>query len=349
MAKSGESIVRIMPAEEIVARGGGQPERLLWPQRASFFAERAMRLRQLSRKDTATAGYLAIMAEIGMAQQECLADFPDVPLPDEKKLDQVRQLAIPPLAAASWPRHAAWRDGLRNMLEKLHDKVADTVKPLLQTLSNMSDDELEHQADLILGGSSQGLDVACAPFIGAALQVYWVHMITSCEPLRATDIYAAHDLDNEPTCPCCGSYPTASITQSSGSVAGQRYLSCSLCGTQWNMVRIKCSNCLNTENITYMSLDLADSGNGDHDTVDDTDDEPARNTKPAVLAETCGDCGVYLKILHTDRDPFIDPVADDLATMTLDVLLAEEGKIRHGTNLMLAFSSPEPTSKPASE
>ncbi|HLU15522.1 MAG TPA: formate dehydrogenase accessory protein FdhE [Burkholderiaceae bacterium] len=344
MAKSGESIVRIMPAEEIVARGGGQAERLLWPQRASFFAERAMRLRQLSRKDSATAGYLAVMADVAMAQQECLADFPDVPLPDEKTLDHARQLAIAPLGATSWTRHEAWRDCLRSLVEKLRGKVADTITPVLDKLSNLSDDELEQQADLLLSGVSKGLDVACAPFIGAALQVYWVHMITSCDPLREAEIYAAHDLDNEPTCPCCGSYPTASVTRASGSVAGQRYLSCSLCGTQWNMVRIKCSNCMGTENITYMSLDVA----GPDQDESDEDAEPARNTKPATLAETCGDCGVYLKIFHTDRDPFVDPVADDLATVTLDVLLADDGKIRHGTNLMLVFSNPEPVSSPQS-
>lgn len=345
MAKSGESIVRIMPAEEIVARGGAQSERLLWPQRASFFAERAMRLRQLSRKDIATAGYLALMADVAMAQQECLADFPDVPLPDDKALDHARQLAIPPLAAATWKRHESWRTGLRSLVDKLRDKVAEPIVPVLDKIVCSSDDDLEKQADLLLGGVSRGLDVAAAPFIGAALQMYWVHMITSCDPLREADIYAEHDLDNEPACPCCGSYPTASVTRASGAVAGQRYLSCSLCGTQWNMVRIKCSNCLGTENITYMSLDLADAPQS----ADDEEEEPARNTKPAILAETCGDCGVYLKIMHTDRDPFVDPVADDLATMTLDVLLADEGKVRHGTNMMLLFSSPEPAQDPASE
>ncbi|HLR78684.1 MAG TPA: formate dehydrogenase accessory protein FdhE, partial [Burkholderiaceae bacterium] len=222
MAKSGEPIVRIMPAEEIVARGGAQSERLLWPQRASFFAERAMRLRQLSRKDIATAGYLALMADVAMAQQECLADFPDVPLPDDKALDHARQLAIPPLAAATWKRHESWRTGLRSLVDKLRDKVAEPIVPVLDKIVCSSDDDLEKQAGLLLGGVSRGLDVAAAPFIGAALQMYWVHMITSCDPLREADIYAAHDLDNEPACPCCGSYPTASVTRASGAVAGQR-------------------------------------------------------------------------------------------------------------------------------
>lgn len=325
-----------MSAEEIVARGGDEPDRLLWPERASFFAERAMRLRQLSRSDQATAGYLALMADIAQAQQECLADFPDVPLPGHDALDQARKLGIPPLSISSWKRDPAWRDGLRELCKKLLDKAPDTVAPVLDKLVRASDDDLEHQAELLLTGVSHGLDVATAPLIGAALQVYWVHLITKEEAVRAPDIYAAHDLDNESTCPCCGSYPTASVTRSRGAIAGQRYLSCSLCGTQWNMVRIKCSNCLGTENVSYMSLDLADAPADD--------DSSGRAAKSAILAESCDDCGVYLKIMHTDRQAFVDPVGDDLATMTLDVLLADAGKVKHGRNLMLLFSNPEPRS-----
>src|SRR5690625_267786 len=300
-----------MSAEEIVARGGDEPDRLLWPERASFFAERGMRLRQLSRNDDATAGYLALMADIAQAQQDCLADFPDVPLPDTKALDHARQLAVPPLNASSWKRDPAWRACLRQLCDKLTTKVPDNVSPILDALLDATDEHLEEQAELLLTGVSSGLNVATAPFIGAALQVYWVHMITADEAIRRPDIYAAHDLDNESTCPCCGSYPTASVTRSRGAIAGQRYLSCSLCGTEWNMVRIKCTNCLGTENISYMSLDLTDSP-----TDDDTSGRAAKN---AIFAETCDDCGAYLKIMHTDRQPFVDPVGDDLATMHLDI------------------------------
>lgn len=336
LANSGESIVRIMSAEEIVARGGDEPDRLLWPERASFFAERAMRLRQLSRTDQATAGYLTLMADIAQAQQACLAEFPDVPLPDTRALDHARQLAIPPLDVSSWKRDPAWRNSLRQLCKKLADNAPENVTPILTKLLEATDEHLEQQAELLLTGVSKGLDVATAPLIGAALQVYWVHMITADDTIRDPLIYAAHDLDNESTCPCCGSYPTASVTRSRGAIAGQRYLSCSLCGTEWNMVRIKCSNCFGTKNITYMSLDPADAP---------TDDgSSSRAAKNAVLAETCGDCGVYLKIMHTDRQPFVDPVGDDLATMTLDVLLADAGKIKHGRNLMLLFSNPEPQS-----
>src|SRR5690554_7346415 len=117
-----------------------------------------------------------------------------------------------------------------------------------------------------------------------------MHMVTASTHLRNPEIYAEHNLDNEPGCPCCGSLPTASVTRAQSGTAGQRYLSCSLCGTQWNMVRIKCANCLGVENISYMSLDAADAPEVDNDA------SSSRAAKAAVLAETCSDCNSYLKI-----------------------------------------------------
>jgi FdhE protein len=56
-----------------------------------------------------------------------------------------------------------------------------------------------------------------------------------------------------------------------------------------------------------------------------------------LRAECCDDCGHYLKRVHMDKDAHTDPVADDLASVTLDLLVAETGAQRHGVNLMLLF------------
>ncbi|MFO1287879.1 MAG: formate dehydrogenase accessory protein FdhE [Rubrivivax sp.] len=65
-----------------------------------------------------------------------------------------------------------------------------------------------------------------------------------------------------------------------------------------------------------------------------------------MQAETCDTCGHYLKIIHGDREPFAEPVADDLASITLDLLVAETGKLRHGVNLMLLFGEAEEPQEP---
>ena len=61
----------------------------------------------------------------------------------------------------------------------------------------------------------------------------------------------------------------------------------------------------------------------------------SRAAQAVLQAETCDDCGHYLKIMHSDRDPFVDPVADDLATLALDILVDEAGYSRSGPNLLL--------------
>jgi FdhE protein len=52
------------------------------------------------------------------------------------------------------------------------------------------------------------------------------------------------------------------------------------------------------------------------------------------------DCGHYVKVVQMDKDPYAEPVADDLAGVTLDLLLSETGVQRHGINLMLLFGDP---------
>ncbi|NBQ86306.1 MAG: formate dehydrogenase accessory protein FdhE, partial [Betaproteobacteria bacterium] len=53
------------------------------------------------------------------------------------------------------------------------------------------------------------------------------------------------------------------------------------------------------------------------------------------------DCHHYLKIVSMDKDAFVDPVADDLATLPLDLLSTDAGFQRHGVNFMLLFGAGE--------
>jgi FdhE protein len=325
--------VRVMSPEEIAARAGGQTPFLLWPERATLFAEREMRLRQLARGH-AMEDFLAFMAELAHAQQGALADFPSVPLPDGAALDRAAKMGVPPLPAVDWPRDPAWRAALRSMLGGLRDRAPQAAREVLDRLVHADDDWLESQADCLLTGVMQGLDLAAAPLVAAALQVYWTHLVLAVQAASTAGGQPFGRIDDETVCPCCGSRPVASITRTSGESLGQRYLTCSLCATQWHMVRIKCSHCLSTKSLAYQALQ----------------DAKAEGTEgvasAAVQAETCDDCGHYLKIVHTDRDPMVEAVADDLATLTLDLLVSETGKRRHGVNLMLLFGEPGPEDAP---
>lgn len=326
--------VRVMSPEEIAAGAAGETPYFHWPERATLFAERAMRLRQLARGH-AMGDFLLFMADLAQAQQQQLNRAPQVPVPDAAALDRAAREGFPPLPATDWPRDPAWHQVLQALVADLRSRAPAGVQPTLQRLAGADADFLERQADALLHNVSAGLDMACAPLVAAALQVVWTHIVLEVQKHHTQGGQPFGRLDDESRCPCCGSRPTASITRAVGISPGQRYLHCSLCSMQWHLSRSKCPHCMSMNGLAFQSLDLAGA---------DFDDSASRAAQAAVQAETCEDCGHYLKMLHSERDAFVDPVADDLASVTLDLLVSETGKLRHGLNLMLLFAEPPPES-----
>lgn len=211
---------------------------------------------------------------------------------------------------------AEWKTILRDVIQRLLPNALPAVQGVLEKLLHADAAWLEAQAETLE-------DVAAAPFIAAALQVEKVHAVL------AVDFHPEARGDAT-VCPCCGSLPVASVVHNSNNqTPGLRYLVCSLCHTQWNLPRILCTHCGTEDKVSYQSLDVAD---GNMPTA--VDNPPVR---AAILAETCDHCGHYLKIMHRERDPQLDPVADDIASLTLDLLVAETGMQKHGINLMLLF------------
>lgn len=331
----GSATVRVMSAEEIVARPAGETPYFQWPERTTFFAEREMRLRQLAGGHV-MEDFLRFMADIAHAQQARLAAFPPVPTPDGAMLEQAASTGHAPLPASDWPRDPAWHGVLRGLVADLKKNAPIGAVPALERIAEADDTFLEIQADCLLTGVISGLDFACAPLIAAALQVYWTHLVIETRQYvseRGQELARAVD---ETVCPCCGSLPVVSITRTAGESLGQRYLHCSLCGTQWHMLRIKCPRCRSTRGLSYQSLDTVESeGQGS-----------SQAARAPIQAETCDDCGHYLKIMHSDRDPYVEPVADDLASLPLDLLVSDTGSLRHGVNLMLLFGEPPPSTDP---
>jgi FdhE protein len=327
--------VRVMSAEEIVARGGsGDAPYFHWPERSTVFAERAMRLRQLAHSHGALRDYLRFAAELAQAQQDALDKAPPVQLPDAHTLDTAARQGLAPLPGADWPRDPAWHGLLHRIAEQVGPAAPLVAHQAIAQLRHAPADWLEAQADALLNGMAEELDMAAAPIIGAALQVYWTHLVLRVQAQALPQGQPFGRVDDETHCPCCASRPTASLTRLGAAVSGQRYLHCALCSTQWHLVRIRCTHCGADDRISFQSLASAD----------DADDAPARS--PAILAECCGHCEHYLKIMHTERDPMIEPVADDLASLTLDLLVADSGLQRYGVNLLLLFGDSPPPERP---
>ncbi len=329
--------VRLKTPEEIAVQAGEQVQYVRLPERASVFADRATRLRERAASHS-MRDFLLFMADVAQCQHESLQHYPDVVVPDAAAVRSAAGEAAPLLPASTWPRDGVWVDELRGLLDRLLARLEPSpVRTAVEALRSADDERLNLQADRLLNGVMFGLDMAAAPLIAAGLQTYWTHLVLTTQAahggqpasVRMTASPFGRTLRTG-HCPCCGSLPSASISRVGSENTGHRYQHCSLCSAQWHMVRIKCSHCESTKGIHYQSLQAAADGA-----------VTSSKFKPAVEAETCDECGHYLKIVHMERDLHVDPIADDLATVALDLLVSEAGFERHGVNLMLLYGDPD--------
>jgi len=290
---------------------GSEPPHVITPDRATVFAARARRFDQLA-EGHALGDWLRFLAAITRAQHDALQALPDLVLPNAEQLALAREHGMPPLPAQSWPRAAIWHDCLRGIAAAIADAAPAPARRDMARLAAFDAAHIEALAQRVLHTELYGEDVALLPYVAAALQVLWTG---SAARLGAGAIAA---LDVPGVCPCCGFLPVASVVRGGGEVGSLRYLHCALCNTEWNLVRVKCSSCDATAGIGYRYLEREDLKNAD-----------------AVRAETCESCKAYLKILYTEKGQ-VDPVADDLATLALDILVDAAGYSRSGPNLLLA-------------
>jgi FdhE protein len=284
---------------------------VLLPVATGLFSERAERFASLA-EGHSLGDWLVFLGRLSRTQQAALAALPELPLPDAAALEQARQYGMPPLDTATRP--AAWHDVLRQLARDLAGLVPAAARPTLERLAEADDARLEQLADRLLGGEPQAADAAELPFVGAALQVAYTHLAGR---LPAGQVQR---LDPPTVCPCCGSLPVASIVRLGATINNLRYLHCALCNTEWNVSRATCTSCQTDKEVAQQQIE---------------------GTAGAVRAETCDHCKSYLKIVYQEKDPRVDPVADDLATLALDLLVDEAGYGRSGPNLLLAGAHSE--------
>lgn len=298
---------RILDPGQIEAFAQRDFQRLRLPDRARVFATRAARLRQQSESGAighSIGDYLRLMAHLADAQHAALASAQPA-LPNAEQIAHSRGFRMPLVSVGSWPR-THWRKSLDSICESLAGLpgISLPVRSVCDRLRALEPEQLEAHAEGLLQTPPAPLDAAAAPFVMAALQVYWVAIASG---LRADDIQV---LDVPGICPTCGSLPVGSIVRSQG----LRYLHCALCATEWHMVRVTCSHCQNTKGISYQSIENGPRG---------------------IRAECCDSCHTYRKILYQEEDGSVEPVADDLASVALDLLLGEAGYRRTSPNPLL--------------
>lgn len=344
---------RILEPGQIESIDHNAIPRFRLPVRTGVFADRANRLRQLADNavpgipvDPALSGYLSLMAALADAQQAVMKGLTDSdvgPL-DSDGIAQAQAYSMPVLPA-SGPRPANWYlvfERLIDQLEKTVEGGASAVAPALaQTLRRLRDlqspaaggvaaskSPLDVAADALLADRAAP-DAAAAPFLYAALQVWWTDRASR---LQDSDIpYVEH----AGLCPVCGSHPVASVVRIGAASQGYRYLQCGLCATEFHMVRVKCSTCESTGKIAYHGIVDTDAPEEEIDASAPGGKRAASDPAKFAKAESCDECHTYRKIFYQEHDYATEPLADDLASLSLDVLMTEAGYDRASGNPLL--------------
>jgi FdhE protein len=295
---------RIPVADPSKIGEASEPSFVRLPDLASMFSQRAERFRAVA-EGNVLADYLRFVASLAVTQHAVIVSLPAASELDPSGLDMRLGAAMPPLSPELLHREPGFAETLDSLLRGFapHSMPDPAAKARLQLLAQ-TPPEIIALASSIFEGAFPADRLAESLFVTAALQV---HLARYASRLPARRLQPVGD----GVCPACGSAPVASLIVGWRGANRSRYCCCSLCGTMWNYVRIKCTSCGSTEGIAYSTLEQG---------------------SPDVAAETCAKCRCYIKHLQQQRDPALEPFADDIASYGLDLLLREQGFRRGGIN-----------------
>jgi FdhE protein len=289
------------------------PEPLILPDPATRFARSAARLEALS-DGHPMREWLLFMARLAQAQHIVATTLEPFAAIGPAAVERAANARIPPLAADGHRRDPAWREGLALLLDDFNSvTVPAPARTAMASLRDSEASAVEALADRFLQGTVAPLEAGAVFYVAAALQVYFTRL-AALLPAASLRLLPQRGL-----CPCCGSTPIAGVVTASGPAPGSRYLYCSLCATAWNHVRAVCITCGEARSLSLKGIE-GDLG--------------------VVKAETCDECHTYAKMLYQKQDMKLDAFADDLATLGLDLLVAEAGWARHAPNPLLLIGSP---------
>ncbi len=284
-----------------------KPPFIRLPAPETLFGLRAMRFAALA-PGHQLEPYLGFLAALSTAQDEVVHASAPPALPAAGELRMRAANAMPLLPReelATEPAATAALSGLANRLDGV--VMPDLARGALERVKAAGEQALHAMFDAVLADAIPVEAVAEHIFAAAALQVVAARRSAQLDPLLPQPVA-------DGVCPCCGGPPVTSAVVADVNVEGVRYVQCSLCAAQWNHVRVKCVSCGSTKGISYQAIEgIADT----------------------IKAETCGECRTYVKILNRRKDTELEAVADDVASLGLDLLVTEAGWRRAGVNPFL--------------
>ncbi len=275
--------------------GVQQPPFARLPDPASLFSARARRLAALA-EGSQIKPYLLFLSGLAYAQHEVQAGLPWPEMPEPAEIERARAFGMPPLDRGRFIKDAAFEATFAGLLASAGaiDKPPAAAEALGR-VGQASAAARDVMARNVLAESIPMDALAEHVFVAAVLQVHFARLASRLEAKRLVPV-------GDGVCPCCGGPPVASLVVGWPTAHGARYCACSLCGALWNYVRIRCTQCGSTKGVSYQEVAGSDG---------------------TVKAETCDHCHAYVKVLYQDKEPSLEPMADDVATLALDLLMRE--------------------------
>jgi FdhE protein len=277
------------------------------PDPLSIFVHRTLRLRVLTEGHDLRA-YLQFLAGLTEAQHRIQDALPAVELPDTETLARAATFAMPPLDRGRFTADLAFETTFTRLLALADEIVMPEAARL--ALARVTRADAGARADMARAVLADAVPVEALAehaFMAAALQVHYARLAAGLTAERLVPV-------GDGSCPACGGPPVASLIVGWPGAHGARFCACALCSTLWHHVRIKCTLCGSTGGIGYQEVE---GGAG------------------LVKAECCDSCRSYVKVLHQHKEPALDPVADDIATLALDLLLRDSDYRRGAVNPFL--------------
>ncbi len=265
------------------------------PDPSTLFGVRARRLRTYAAVSPLKP-YLDFVAGIVDAQQAIVPVLPPVEMPDEEALERARAFQMPPLDRA----RTTLDDTLETTLDALFDATrhVDMTRQAGEALARLRQADGAERARMVQDVLSHDMPVETLAehvFVAAALQVHFARLASRLDAKKLVPV-------GDGACPACGGPPVASLIVEWPNAHGNRFCACSLCSTLWNYVRIRCCSCGTTKGIGYQEIE---------------------GSPGTIKAETCDECRTYVKVMYQNKDVTIEPVADDIGTLALDMMMRE--------------------------
>ncbi|MCF7529263.1 formate dehydrogenase accessory protein FdhE [Neisseria lisongii] len=276
----------------------------------NVFANRAVRFKELAEQERSDwKDYLLVLAAVCDAQHAVSQDF-SLPLP-ENTVNGI----LPKAQAEHLPE--VFAEIVYALLNKAQPHIQTAaVLQEISTLQNLKPSEIRRLAGEVFDGTCRP---AAEIWIQAALQIVWTAWAAQ---VGEDDVAVTEERTH---CPCCGTPAVGSVVLIQSDLSGLRYMYCPLCNSRWNALRAKCPTCGDGGNVRLQHIESGD-----------TPDLPDAYT--AAHAESCKSCHTYRKLYRRDKQQYADPIADDLATLGLDIAVGEAGFERSGANPFLILT-----------